>query len=507
MNAQPVTYYEQVAPIIYNNCTHCHRIGQIGPFPLTNYNEVVAFAHSIDHVVSTGEMPPWPPDYSYSQFLDQRVLTDNEKQTISDWVSGGLFAGDPTKEPPIPDFEANENLGTPDVEITMLEPFVHAGDNTDRYMVFSAPTGITERKILKGIEFVPGNSRIVHHAIISSDTTGRATHLDTIDSEAYGYPSFGGVGFSVSGYNIQKWAPGQRSRFFPENMGKLLEPNSNVIFHIHYGPCNSTQSDQSSVRFYFYEESEFRLIKSKTIRGPHLVNPPLEIAANEIKTFNAELSISKDITVLSVYPHMHFLGKSWNVYAVSPNGFVKRLIKIDDWDFHWQLQYTFRSPVILSEGSKIFAQAIYDNTWANPDNPNFPPKDVVAGYQSSDEMFWFSFSFVEYLEGDEYIKFAEEFTGENDMDLSFPDNKIFFLNPNPFSHDAIVNFYVPEELTVSFQVFDLAGKLLKSPIIAETLNTGVHQIYLFHRDYSEGLYFLRLKLGAETHLLKVVKTN
>ena len=505
VNAQPTTYYQHIAPIIYDNCTRCHRIGQIGPFPFTNYNEVAAYAHSINHAVAIGEMPPWPPDPSYSQFLDQRMLSVNEKQTISDWVAGGLPPGNPANEPAIPNFEMNENLGPPDLEITMLDSFVHLGDNTDRYMVFAVPSGITQQKVLRGIEFVPGNNRIVHHAVISSDTTARALYYDSLYTVEYGYPSFGGVGFSVSGQGIQRWAPGQRARLFPENMGKILEANSYILFHIHYGPYHITESDRSSVRFYFYQEEEpdFRPIKAKTIRGPHLLNPPLEIAANEIKTFEAELPITKDITILSVYPHMHFLGKSWEVHAVNTEGFIKPLIKIDDWDFHWQLQYDFRVPVVLPEGSIIFATAVYDNTWGNVDNPNFPPQDVAAGYHSTDEMFWFSISFVSYRDGDEDLNF----TAPDDVSAYVPENTTFFLDPNPFRDDAIVNFYVPEELTVSFQVFDLSGKLVKSPINSEILQAGVHQVYLFENDYSEGLYILRLKTGAETKLLKVVKTN
>ncbi len=501
--SQSPTFYEDVAPIVYENCTHCHRIGNIGPFPFTNYGEVAAYGHSIANAVATGFMPPWPPDYAYSQFLDQRILTEAEKTTIADWVDAGMPEGDIASNPAIPNFDSIGGLGTPDLEVTMLEPFTQQDDNTDRYIVFSAPTGLSEKRVLKAVEFVPGNNRVVHHAIISLDTTGRAHHLDTLDSPAYGYPSFGGAGFAVSQQGIVKWAPGQRTRPFPDGMGIPFAANSEVIFHIHYGPSLSTETDQSSVRFYFSDEEEYRLIRDKTIRGPHITNPPLEIPANEVKTFFAELPSNKAITVLSVYPHMHFLGKSWKVYAIKPDGLIQRLIRIDNWDFHWQLQYNFRKPAILPAGSIIYAEGTYDNTWGNHDNPNTPPQDVVAGYYSTQEMFWFSFNFVKYRDGDEDLRF----TDGNEFIPSQPDETNFFASPNPFRVNSTLQFYIPEELTVTLGIYDYNGKLIKQPIDETILEEGIHQIALFKEDFSEGAYLARLQFGEETRLIRIVRVQ
>ena len=81
-----INFSENISPIIYNNCTVCHRPGEIGAFlPLTNFNEVysnrdlIAYAIAGDENLRHGEpiMPPWPPDRSYSTLIGERYLTEN----------------------------------------------------------------------------------------------------------------------------------------------------------------------------------------------------------------------------------------------------------------------------------------------------------------------------------------------------------------------------------------------------------------------------------------------
>lgn len=178
-----VTYSEHIAPIIYNNCTSCHRQGEIGPMSFTNYNEVVAWAGMIQYTTEIRYMPPWQPDKTYSSFIGEKGLTDAEIQLIKDWVNAGVPQGDPALEPPLPVFPSGSQLGTPDLVLEMSESYFIEGNNTDDYRVFVLPTGLTQDKEIAAVEFRPGNSRAVHHALMAYEVNGAAAAQDAQTSD------------------------------------------------------------------------------------------------------------------------------------------------------------------------------------------------------------------------------------------------------------------------------------------------------------------------------------
>ena len=193
-----VNFSEHIAPIIYDNCTSCHRQGEVGPMPFTNYEEVSSWGGMIQYVTEIKYMPPWKPNMEYSHFVGERGLTDNEIQLIKDWVAAGTPQGDPNLEPPLPDFPSGSQLGTPDLVLEMSEDYFIEGNNQDDYRVFVLPTGLTEDKEIAAIEFRPGNRRAVHHALIAYDVDGEAAALDAQYPE-YGYPSFGSFDVQTEG--------------------------------------------------------------------------------------------------------------------------------------------------------------------------------------------------------------------------------------------------------------------------------------------------------------------
>src|SRR5690554_6630064 len=89
LHAQQVTFTKDIAPIIYNNCTQCHRPNEIGPFSMTSYNEVKPWAASIKYVTSIRYMPPWKADPHYSRFQGERVLTQTEIDLLAAWADNG----------------------------------------------------------------------------------------------------------------------------------------------------------------------------------------------------------------------------------------------------------------------------------------------------------------------------------------------------------------------------------------------------------------------------------
>ena len=190
--AQTVTFANQIAPIIYGNCTQCHRTGQVTPFTLMSYSDVKQHAPTIAVAAQSRYMPPWKPETGWTPFRDQRSLTDAQISLIQQWVAQGMPEGDPTAEPPLPTFPDGWQLGTPDLVLTMPAGFNVPPDGPDIYRNFVLHTGLNTEKWIQAIELKPSARGAVHHVLFFSDTTGQASKLDGQDRQP-GFPGFGTI--------------------------------------------------------------------------------------------------------------------------------------------------------------------------------------------------------------------------------------------------------------------------------------------------------------------------
>lgn len=485
-----VNFSENVASIIYSKCTSCHRPGEIGPMPFTNYQEVSAYASMIGFVTQSGYMPPWKADKDYSRFLDERILTAAEIQTIQDWVSAGAPQGNPALAPPLPNFPSGSQLGTPDLVVSFAQPFVHFGNNQDQYQVFVLPTGLTENKKVKAIEFRPGNASIAHHAIIAMDTTMRGETRDLQDPR-YGYSSFGGFGFQPNEDNWYGWAPGTQSRFFPSNIGKNLWKNSKLLVQMHYAPSNVQVTDSSSINIFFDNNNQVqRNLISYPISPLNLLNGPFFIPANTTRTFHGRYLVNQTVTLVNVLPHMHLIGKDWEVYAVTPQNDTINIIKIPEWDFNWQGMYFPRNLIKIPAGSYIHAFASYDNTAQNPSNPNNPPQGIGWGENTSDEMYVCYIGFVPYQTGDELLDLT---VGLNELNVKADGYKLFPAYPNPAKNQIQIGFNLPKAEKVSIRIFSMDGKLVHQPINQVMYKEGFNTQTLELPNLANGNYLIRLE--------------
>ena len=164
------TFNRDVAPILYKSCTNCHRPGEIAPMSLLTYKDARPWAKSIGNQVSRGVMPPWHADPSHGEFLNDRRLSDAEKETIVRWVSGGAPEGDPGAAPAPPVYESRWNIGRPDAIFRMQEDYPVPADGTVAYKYFEIPTHLTEDKWVQAIEVRAGNPSVVHHVIVYART-------------------------------------------------------------------------------------------------------------------------------------------------------------------------------------------------------------------------------------------------------------------------------------------------------------------------------------------------
>jgi hypothetical protein len=425
-----VTFADHIAPIVHANCTPCHRPGQAGPFSLITYKDVRKRAKTIKLVTGTKFMPPWPADRVYRSFAGERGLEEEEIALIADWVNNGAPLGDARKLPTPPVFPSESGLGEPDLVIKMA-PYTIEGNNKDHFVVTKIPIELDHDTTIRAIEFVPDNSDLLHHmnAHLVNYEPGAKTKIDGgerfVDSQEHTsaqiYKLIGLLNDDGSeprlSPSVCNYLPGVTGILYPENIGgwRVSKKSALLIKDIHYGPTPKEQTDQSTFNIFFASKEPERPIRevimgtlSTLIRGKPIapINEPLEIPPGIVKKFSASLAVSRDLSLLTLNPHMHLLGKSFLAYAVDAVGDTIPLVKIPRWDFRWQYFYTFKKMLRIPKGSTIHCEGEFDNTSNNENNP-FDPPQTITGFDGSmkttDEMFQLIVSYLVYQQGDENI--------------------------------------------------------------------------------------------------------
>jgi len=389
-----LTYSKDIAPIVYQNCTSCHRDGEVAPFSLSNYDEVKRHAATIAAVTQSRYMPPWKAAPDGDKFSGERRLSNSQIATIKQWVTEGMPEGNPTDLPPAPHFASGWRLGPPDAVVQPEAAYPVPADGDDLYRCFVIPTSYGADRYLSGLEVHPGNGKVVHHIIVYLDTTGAAKERDAQDPGP-GYTSFGGPGFAPSGA-LGGWAPGNDPLMVPPGDGILLPKGADIVMQIHYHKDGKPETDLSKIGLYFSKTPVDKRVRTMQIMQPFLHIQPGD-ADYRAKT---NMMVPADIHALDVLPHMHLVGHDITVSAIAPDKPAQTLVSIPQWDFNWQTRYTFKEPVALPKGTRIDVVAHYDNTADNPRNPNTPPKLVKWGEQTTDEM---CIAFVSYTIDDEHL--------------------------------------------------------------------------------------------------------
>lgn len=375
-----VTFAREIAPIIFANCTTCHREGAVAPFPLESFADVRRHAEQVRVMAELKLMPPWKPTRGFGRFRDEQFLTAREIELVGRWIDAGMPLGDPTEVPVPPTFVDGWQLGEPDLVLTLPEPFQIPADGPDIYQYFVLPTGLTEDRLVSAIEYRVGNARVVHHASFRFDDTGHASQLDAA-WPGPGYQRFGGWGFAGGG-TLGGWAVGVLPERMPAGFGRPIRAGSDFVIQTHYHPSGKDEADQASVGIYFAPKTAKRRVAELFV-----ANMELAIPAGERRfRHHAEYTLPIAVTLHSVLPHTHLLGRELRATATLPGGHVEPLIEIKDWDFNWQGYYFYSQPLRLPAGTKIEFDVVFDNSSYNSLNPHSPPRMVRWGEESDAEM-------------------------------------------------------------------------------------------------------------------------
>ena len=420
-----VNFTEHVAPILYDNCTVCHRPNGGAHFAFITYQDAKQYAGSMAFVTKERMMPPWPADPHYTEFKGQRVLSQYEIDVLAQWAKEGAPEGPKDKMPALPKYPSSL-AGAPDMVIPVTPYFMKAF-SSDKFLLVKVPYQLPADTFASLIEFVPGRNNVVHHVNgdmvkyefnKKSDVFAGERIISMVEDTAGIVKAFQKLGlpnddgsYPVLQKSVVNYLPGAIGQIYPQGIGGYILPRKGAFLFndIHYGFTGKNDiTDTSYINIFFTKVPPNRPVQEFQLGtlGAVPVEPDMIILPNTVKNVFSRMVITKDISVLTINPHMHLLGKSFKAYALKPNGDTIRLISIPRWDFNWQYFYTFKKMVKIPAGSTIVAEGVYDNTKANLNNPFSPPQvitDQNGSMKATDEMFQFIVTYLPYKEGDEKL--------------------------------------------------------------------------------------------------------
>jgi hypothetical protein len=380
--AAPVTFNHDIAPIVFRNCSSCHRPGEAAPFPLLSYADVKRKAKTIVDATQSRLMPPWKAEPASFPYRDERRLADGEIALIEAWVKDGMQEGSGEKPAP-PTFASGWTLGEPDLVVEMPAAYHIPADGPDIYRNIAVPLGLAEDKWVTAIDMKPTARAAVHHVLYFADPNGKV-HLKPRQGDQPGFKGMrpGGASIALGGFAV-----GAQPRHFPEGFAMKIPKGSDFLVQYHFHPTGKPEQEKSLLGFYFAKKAPERLMTRVQMPPHYSLFSGLDIPAGE-KDFVIRDSYTLPVAVEAVGlgAHAHYIGKQMKMTATLPGGDVKTLLQIKDWDFAWQDRYYFKELVPLPKGTRLDTEIHWDNSAANPRNPSSPPKRVTWGEESKDEM-------------------------------------------------------------------------------------------------------------------------
>ena len=393
VHSESITFNQEIAPIVYEKCSMCHRPGQTGPFSLLSYQDVKQRAETMLAVIDDGYMPPWKPVNDNVHYSNDRRLGERQKAMFEQWISDGLLEGEDPKPTP-PTFPDGWTLGQPDLSAKMLGRYEIPASGPDIYRSFVIPLDLTKDRWVKAIEYRPSALAAVHHAIFFVDPTGTARLMDGAD----GTPGIEGMGFLDNGRRFQPssrlsnlslggYVPGTMPTKLPGDLAMYLPKGSDIIVQTHFHPSGKVEQEQGELAIYFAEQPPTKQLVSIQVPAMFGIGVGIRVPAGEANYVVEEsYELPFAIRVVSIGAHAHYICREASMYAKLPSGESIALLEIDDWDLDWQDRYYFESPLELPAGTVLKTRLVYDNSEENPENPNSPPREIRWGRQSGDEM-------------------------------------------------------------------------------------------------------------------------
>lgn len=358
-------YHEDVLPMLIRNCVECHRSGDIGPFAMDRYDEVVGWAETMLETIEDRRMPPWHADAKIGKFQNSRTISSADKQLLVEWIDAGMPEGDRLQTPKLPEFTTGWQLpAKPDHVFEMRNrPFVVPSDGVVEYQYFVVDPQFERDVWVSDAEIVPGARQVVHHVIV---------FVRPPDGEG-----FRGIGW------LAAYVPGQRSIELPPGFARRIPAGSKLVFQVHYTPSGIESPDLTQIGLV---EVDVTTVTDEVYTIAALDQefeiPPGK-AQHEVS--GQTRFLPRGTQLLAATPHMHFRGKSFSLEAVGTDIESKALLSVPRYDFNWQHTYQMAEPIPLDGYTELRFKASFDNSPGNPFNPD-PEQWVWWGDQTWEEM-------------------------------------------------------------------------------------------------------------------------
>jgi Flp pilus assembly protein TadD len=385
--AQTFTYTEDVAPLLADHCAMCHHPGGSAPFSLLTYADVKRHAAQIATVTANRYMPPWKADPRDGPFVGQHPLRRAEIRLLRDWVDAGAPEGQssvdsrPSSAAGRPPWTNGWQLGKPDLVITLPQPYTLPAEGTDAFHIFVLPIPVDSVRFVRGLEFRPGNPKVVHHANIRIDSTPASRRLDDADPG----PGYSGLIARSAIYpdgHFLGWTPGQVAPLLPKDLAWRLDRHTDLVVELHMQPSGKVEQVAPSIGLYFGDQPPTHIPAMLRLGRQNI-----DIPAGDAKyVVTDSYTLPVDVELEAVQPHAHYRARDVRGEATLPDGTRKPIIDIADWDFRWQHVYRFVTPMPLPKGTKVSMRYTYDNSSANSRNPQRPPVRARWGQRSAEEM-------------------------------------------------------------------------------------------------------------------------
>jgi hypothetical protein len=382
------TFSKDVAPILYKQCTTCHRPGEIAPMSLLTYQEARPWARAIKEAVSRRAMPPWHAEAPHDTFENERYLSDAERETLVKWADAGAPQGDLTTLLQPPSYPQGWTIGTPDAIFEMTEDYAVPERGVVEYEYFYIPTNFSEPKYVEAIEVRPGNRKLVHHVLVYYKAKPDQTRVRGIQTdrerERTARPTYGlrpRRADDLPSRLLSTYAPGTNPQVLRPGTALKLEAGGIIELQMHYTATGTAGTDRTKVGLIFSKDPAPREVVASQFINARLQLPA---RASDVK-IDADVVFQQDATVWGLFPHTHLRGKRWEYRLELPDGSQRTILSVPRYDFNWQTYYMFREPLEVPKGARLVSSAWYDNSPANRFNPD-PSADVTWGDQTWQEM-------------------------------------------------------------------------------------------------------------------------
>jgi len=387
-----VTFHKDVVPVLQKRCQECHRPGEAAPMSFVTYKDARPWAKAMKAAVLNKKMPPWFADPAHGQFANDRSLTQQEIDILSAWADGGAKEGNAKDSPTPVTYAEGWTIGKPDAVFEMPQAVTVPAKGTVDYTWIVVPTNFTEDKWVEKIEVRPGAREVVHHIVLMARAPGSGYMSKAQPGVPFapppGKPMKGedkgrGIFYMLGGgvEMVSVYVPGGVAYETKPGQARLLKAGTDLIFQMHYTANGKEMKDQSRVGIVFAKEPPKERVVNTFIANPLLRIPPGEANAKVV----AKIPVQEDVTLQSMFPHMHVRGKSMEYRATYPDGRTEVLLNVPKYDFNWQLSYYLKEPKKLPKGTLMEVVAHFDNSPNNPHNPD-PKQEVRWGEQTWEEM-------------------------------------------------------------------------------------------------------------------------